>query len=454
MMTRQNIWGLGGGVLLIGLGLLFLIGQFLPGNAMSYLWPFFLIGIGALFFMGMVAGGKSTGALAIPGSILTMLGLIFLVQAIFNIWATWAYAWTLLVVSVGIGLNIFSLWSDIPQLRFVGRVLMALGGVLFLLFGIFFEAIFALSGARSLGGVLWAVLLIAAGLFILFGRGRISRWSGSIEREVHNWSGSSFSEAPDTASTANASAATIPAASAEATAAAMEDASSGAWQVPTGEVNPRFEQQAGTPGEIRRLVFRSVGDMTIVQGENEGLVIEASESIKSRVRSRVEGGVLEIWHDNNWWDWLDFGLWGGGSIHYELTVRSLESMHLKGAGSIRVDRLSGPRVEILHTGLGSLTIGQVETQELSVRMSGLGSLEIKGGQAARQVVEQRGAGSYTSRKLVSQAAVVNLTGLGSASVCAAATLDARVSGLGSIDYYGSPQVSKSVSGLGSINARG
>jgi hypothetical protein len=281
------------------------------------------------------------------------------------------------------------------------------------------------------------VLLILAGLFLLFGRGRFRLAGEPLEKQVFQWTTGS-----PAAGDPNGPAAAPDAGSADAAAAGFQSALPGdAWA-------------GAAPGEIRRLVFRSIGEMNIRQVDGEGLMVEASEALKSRVRSRVEGGTLEIWMESGWWDWLDFSLWGSPSIRYELAVRSLEGIHMAGAGSIRADRLSTPRLDIHHAGLGSLTIGALEARDLSVRMSGMGSVEIKGGQVENQVVSQQGAGSYQSGRLASRAAKVSLQGLGSATVWAADTLDAEVRGLGSIEYFGSPQVTKSLNGLGSINARG
>jgi hypothetical protein len=48
MLTqRQNAGGLVGGAILIGLGLLFLIGQYVGFQGFQYLWPFFIIGLPA-----------------------------------------------------------------------------------------------------------------------------------------------------------------------------------------------------------------------------------------------------------------------------------------------------------------------------------------------------------------------------------------------------------------------
>ncbi len=160
-----------GGLLLIGLGLFFLLGQFLRFDVWHYLWPLFILGLGALFFFGMVAGGKEMGALAIPGSILTTLGLLFLYQNTFNQWSSWAYAWALLApTSVGIGLMIFARWSDRPELRQPGWWLMVVGLSMFLFMGVFFELFIGIGGFASPGRVFWPLLLILGGVFLLLGR--------------------------------------------------------------------------------------------------------------------------------------------------------------------------------------------------------------------------------------------------------------------------------------------
>jgi LiaI-LiaF-like transmembrane region len=161
-----------GGLLLIGLGVLFLLGQFVRFDIWHYLWPFFVIGFGLMFFVGMIAGGKEAGGLAIPGSLFTMLGLLFLYQNAFNHWASWAYAWALLApTSVGIGLMIFGRWSDKPGLYQPGWLLMIIGLTIFLALGAFFELLAGIAGFASPGRVLWPLVLILVGVLLLFGRG-------------------------------------------------------------------------------------------------------------------------------------------------------------------------------------------------------------------------------------------------------------------------------------------
>jgi hypothetical protein len=94
MLTqRYNTGGLIGGSILIGLGLLFLLAQFFNFAAWQFLWPFFVIGVGGLFFVGMLAGGKPASGLAIPGSLIGVIGLMLLYQNLTGHWSSWAYGW-------------------------------------------------------------------------------------------------------------------------------------------------------------------------------------------------------------------------------------------------------------------------------------------------------------------------------------------------------------------------
>ncbi len=159
------------GILLVGLGALFLLGQILRIDLWQFFWPFFVIVPGLLVFVGMVLGGKPAGPLAIPGSIVTMVGLLLLYQAITGHWESWAYAWALIFpTAVGIGLVINGAWSGIERLVEVGWKWITAGAVIFLIGGMFFELILNIS--RSLiGDVVWPGLLIALGLYLLLRRG-------------------------------------------------------------------------------------------------------------------------------------------------------------------------------------------------------------------------------------------------------------------------------------------
>ncbi len=159
------------GLVLVGLGALFLLGQFFNFNFWGLLWPFFVIVPGLALFAGMVLGGKPAGPLAVPGSIVTAVGLLLLYQTITNHWESWAYAWALIFpTAVGVGLVINGLWSDVPHLVNTGRRWATVGMMLFAVGGLFFEVLLNISGS-ALGGLLWPTLLIVFGVYLIVRRG-------------------------------------------------------------------------------------------------------------------------------------------------------------------------------------------------------------------------------------------------------------------------------------------
>jgi len=173
MNTTQRHTGASviGGLILIALGALFLIGNLIRVDLWGMLWPLFFVAFGVVFFTGMVAGGKTAGGLAIPGSMFVVLGLIFLVQQVFGHWESWSYAWSLFVFEgIGIGLLINSWWGDRPELKRSGYIMITLGVIFFLVFGTFFEALFGLFGIGFADTAVWPLVLIAAGVLLLFGR--------------------------------------------------------------------------------------------------------------------------------------------------------------------------------------------------------------------------------------------------------------------------------------------
>jgi hypothetical protein len=163
------------GVLVIGLGLialgaLFFLAQVFHISLLGILWPFFIIVPGLLFFVGMVALGPNGAPLAVPGSIVTMVGLILLFQSVTGLWATWAYVWALIFpTAVGVGIAIAGLWGGDAKTARFGSTLATVGLVVFAVFGIFFELLINLNGLRSgvFGGIMFPALLIVGGLIVL-----------------------------------------------------------------------------------------------------------------------------------------------------------------------------------------------------------------------------------------------------------------------------------------------
>jgi hypothetical protein len=180
LIQRSNTGAMVGGAILIGIGTMALVGQFIP-QAWQFLWPFFIIGPGLLFFVAMFVSGKSGAPLAIPGSIVTMIGLILLYQSLTNHWESWSYAWTMILTSVGIGIMIAGARSGNASQKKTGWGLTKTGLVLFVIFGTFFEMIFA-GSQRGLPQFIFPVLLILVGLYLIITRTGL--WKPRVEQAL------------------------------------------------------------------------------------------------------------------------------------------------------------------------------------------------------------------------------------------------------------------------------
>jgi hypothetical protein len=184
--SDQKSAGLGSGailgIVLMGLGIAFLLQQILNVDVWHYTWPSLILVPGLLCYAGMILGGKETGRLAMPGSILTMLGLVLMYQNTFNQFQSWAYAWALIIpTSVGIGRFIEGWWTDRREWRERGLIQTRNGLVIFLVLTAFFELGLNLSGwfRGDLARFAFPALLILIGILLLFGRA-ISRHALSL----------------------------------------------------------------------------------------------------------------------------------------------------------------------------------------------------------------------------------------------------------------------------------
>lgn len=171
MSSQRNIGSLVGGSLLIIFGVLALVGKIFQNfNFWETFWPFFIIGVGVLFFVGMFAGGKSVSGLAIPGSIITTIGLMLFYQNITNHWESWSYGWTIILMSVGAGIFIMGIWGQNASQRSAGLRVLRLGLIMFVIFGAFFEMIFTSGMPFGLRSIVFPAGLILLGLYLVLMR--------------------------------------------------------------------------------------------------------------------------------------------------------------------------------------------------------------------------------------------------------------------------------------------
>jgi len=166
-MSNINRGSLYVAVLLIGLGVLFLAFNLMPGFAMGSAWPAVFYILAAGFYLPPILWREQLRGLSglfIPASIMLALGLLFTYNVLTQDWASWGYAWTLIIAGVGGGmalagwagrwgsgptwvgnwmllgsLAIFALFAAIfgqPLLRLVGPGLLIVAGIALVMRGV------------------------------------------------------------------------------------------------------------------------------------------------------------------------------------------------------------------------------------------------------------------------------------------------------------------------------
>ncbi|MCJ7432589.1 MAG: hypothetical protein MUO77_03790, partial [Anaerolineales bacterium] len=169
--NRSNSGALVGGSLLIAFGVLAALQQiFRDVFTWSLVWPIIVIVFGGMFFAGMFAGGKQVSGLAIPGSIITGIGLLLFYQNLTGHWESWSYGWALIVLFVGIGIYIMGLYGGDVGQKAAGQSVMRVGFILFVIFGAFFELIFSSGSAFGMHNLLFPILLIVLGVYLIVTR--------------------------------------------------------------------------------------------------------------------------------------------------------------------------------------------------------------------------------------------------------------------------------------------
>jgi hypothetical protein len=156
------------GIVLVVVGVFFLVMRVFNVDLSTYGWPLYVIIPGlTLVVVGFVSLGS--GAI-IPGGIVTVTGLVLAYQNATNDWASWSYAWAL-VMPGGVGLGIFlsGLRDRDPRQIRQGRTLLFWSLLIFMIGFVFFESILNVSGVDYgvIGRAALPVLLIVIGVTLL-----------------------------------------------------------------------------------------------------------------------------------------------------------------------------------------------------------------------------------------------------------------------------------------------
>jgi hypothetical protein len=190
-----------------------------------------------------------------------------------------------------------------------------------------------------------------------------------------------------------------------------------------------------------------LGKLTITQGDDERLSIEAAPEMLEKIRTEVRDDEL----------WL--GLRKGSLLAglrlkdrratFELTMKDISGIRLSGVGDVEADAVRSTRIELTVSGAGRMSVTGLAADSLVATLSGTGSCKVAG-RVEEQDVTVSGAGGYEARELESGTTKALVSGAGNIVINVRDTLDATVSGVGNIECHGDPTVFRRVTGVGTI----
>jgi FtsH-binding integral membrane protein len=170
----SNVVGTLAGAILILLGVAFLMARFIISifdfNVGHYAWPFFIIVPGVLMFIIAFMLERQAGVtLAMFGGMVAMTGSILMIQNIFDLYASWAYAWALVTpTSMGLAKLVYGTLRGLGNEVKTGLAMTGVGAVIFVVAGAFFELIIGIHGLRlNVSWLCWPTLLIGGGILTL-----------------------------------------------------------------------------------------------------------------------------------------------------------------------------------------------------------------------------------------------------------------------------------------------
>lgn len=200
---------------------------------------------------------------------------------------------------------------------------------------------------------------------------------------------------------------------------------------------------------VSQVELASFGELTVLMGDKEEIVIEAEDNILPLITTNVTAGKLVISTRPN------TSIGASQRVRYTLTVKSMDTLVLAGSGNIKVvGTLKGRDVTVKIAGSGDITIEDVQASDLFVDISGSGSVDVRG-KADTLLAEINGSGSTNGSDLESRSAKAHIFGSGDIHVWVTEALDVIIDGSGNVEYFGNPStLTQSTPGSGNIISRG
>jgi hypothetical protein len=191
-----------------------------------------------------------------------------------------------------------------------------------------------------------------------------------------------------------------------------------------------------------------MGELTILLGDTESLVVEAEANLLPQIITKVENGELTIRTLPN------VSIVPTLPVRYTLTVKSLKGIKTSSAGNINGPALQGIDMIMAIASSGNITLKGLTAETLQVEISSNGNLEIGPGQVDSQTISIQSSGNFLAPDLKSRLADCKISSSGNATIWVTEQLTANITSSGNVNYYGNPSTKVETSSSGGVTSLG
>ncbi len=207
--------------------------------------------------------------------------------------------------------------------------------------------------------------------------------------------------------------------------------------------NGNVISQARTHSNFSGVEVSSAIHLYVKQDSVYSVKVETDENLQAHVIITEENGVLYIREEDG------TNLNATGKIKVYVSAPSIKSLDASGACKIiSENELTADAIDIDVTGASHADL-QLKSPNISASMSGASSVTLTG-QTKDLTIKGSGASDANCFELLTENAVVDLSGASNAEVFASVKINAEASGASDVRYKGSATVSQNTSGAGSV----
>jgi hypothetical protein len=200
-----------------------------------------------------------------------------------------------------------------------------------------------------------------------------------------------------------------------------------------------------TVSNFTAISFGVPGDLYYTQDSIYKIEIEAQENILREIETYTSGNELKIRVRNH----VNFE--SREDIRINVSAPSVSGLSLSGSGNIKVlqpYRPSNARLDV--SGSGTMTINQLETNNIDVSVSGSGELLVFNGNSKHEDADISGSGRIDFLGIITNTAHTHISGSGYIKLYVTQELYSKISGSGTVFYKGNPVVNSTISGSGQV----